>query len=265
VGIRWARLPTMARMIGAPRKQLFRLSSTKEPSLSCVDGSRRPAMCGTTRQLLPKSLPTCVNIQCTRWPWWTELSAVRTRRESITRSGRPAHTARFGKGATAGPESRSRADDQLRFTYQTMQGARLLIPAARKCPGDALSPALGSRRAQGTPDAGRTREPCVQKTVHLAHAGSNRAAETIRRSLRNGFTAYTRSPRCPGVLATVACKFVACKLDPSVGGSGPRDFAVRIGRIRLMQPARPSHPAPTFVTIASRPSVEESGTGARYR
>jgi hypothetical protein len=40
------------------------------------------------------------------------------------------------------------------------------------------------------PDAGRTREPCVQKIVHFAHASNDRAAETIRHSLRNGVTAY---------------------------------------------------------------------------
>jgi len=40
------------------------------------------------------------------------------------------------------------------------------------------------------------------------------------------FTAYTRSPRSAGLLASVARR-VACKLDPSIGGSGPHDFAVR--------------------------------------
>jgi len=28
------------------------------------------------------------------------------------------------------------------------------------------------------PDAGRTREPCVQKEVHFAHASNNRAAKS---------------------------------------------------------------------------------------
>src|SRR5579871_5051222 len=35
-----------------------------------------------------------------------------------------------------------------------------------------------AKRAQGMPDAGRTREPCVQKAVHSAHASDNRAAGT---------------------------------------------------------------------------------------
>ena len=37
------------------------------------------------------------------------------------------------------------------------------------------------------PDAGRTREFLRAKKVHFAHASNDRAAETIRHSLRNGF------------------------------------------------------------------------------
>ena len=36
---------------------------------------------------------------------------------------------------------------------------------------------------------------------------------------------------------------IIARLDPSVGRSGPHDFAVRIGRARLAQQLRPSHPA----------------------
>jgi len=35
-----------------------------------------------------------------------------------------------------------------------------------------------------------------------------------------------------------------CKLDASVGASGPHDFAVRAGAARLASPSRPPHPAP---------------------
>src|SRR6201999_2977540 len=37
------------------------------------------------------------------------------------------------------------------------------IPAARKCRSGASCCTLEEKRAQGVPDAGRTREPCVQK------------------------------------------------------------------------------------------------------
>src|ERR1700761_2299088 len=51
----------------------------------------------------------------------------------------------------------------------------------------------------------------------------------------------------PGVRALIATvverNTCFAQLDPSVGGSGPHDFAVRIGRARLALPLRPSHPA----------------------
>jgi len=48
--------------------------------------------------------------------------------------------------------------------------------------------------------------------------------------------------------------FSPAKLDASVGASGPRDFAVRIARARLVRTLRPPHLTATFVTIATRPS-----------
>src|SRR3979490_706584 len=49
------------------------------------------------------------------------------------------------------------------------------------------------------------------------------------------------------------------QLDASVGASGPHDFAVRFSILRpalaCLTLPRPSHPAPTSVTIAKRPSV----------
>jgi hypothetical protein len=58
------------------------------------------------------------------------------------------------------------------------------------------------------------------------------------------FTAYTRSPRRPGLLAAVASGIITRQLDTSVGVPGPRDFAVRAGITRQLMPSRPSHPAP---------------------
>jgi hypothetical protein len=43
------------------------------------------------------------------------------------------------------------------------------------------------------------------------------------------------------------------QLDTSVGASGPHDFAVRSKHV-VSAPLRPSHPAPTSVTFAKRPS-----------
>jgi hypothetical protein len=71
-----------------------------------------------------------------------------------------------------------------------------------------------------------------------------RYAEHLRHSLRNGVTAYTRSPRCAGLVShRRLARHHGAKLDTSVGVPGPRDFAVRAGIARPARPARPSHPA----------------------
>src|SRR4029077_9330508 len=56
-------------------------------------------------------------------------------------------------------------------------------------------------------------------------------------------------------IASITCK-TARRLDVSIGTSGPHDFAVRKTRSRQPRASRPSHPAPTLVTIAMRPSGE---------
>src|SRR5690348_17963662 len=105
------------------------------------------------------------------------------------------------------------------------------------------------------PDAGRTREPCVQKKVC-----------TLRTQATTG---QPRQPAFPAqwfyglyVISSVRRAFwppslsrnVPRELDPSVGGSGPHDFAVRVGRTRLLRRHVHRIPPPTFVTTAKRPS-----------
>ena len=79
---------------------------------------------------------------------------------------------------------------------------------------------------------------CTSKNAH-EHTGS---AETLRPSLRNGFTDYTCSPRRSGFLATVASRtWLACarqaglasaRLDANPEASGPHDFTVRFSIVR---------------------------------
>jgi hypothetical protein len=107
------------------------------------------------------------------------------------------------------------------------------------------------------PDAGRTREPCVQRRVHLCARKQRQVQPKHRHSLRNGLRLIRGLLGAPGFLATVARRFVACELDPSIGGSGQRDFAVRIERVRLARRHVHRIPPPTFVTIAKRPSSSE--------
>src|SRR5439155_24806601 len=64
-------------------------------------------------------------------------------------------------------------------------------------------------------------------------ARAYRAAEAIRHSLRNGFTAYNALSPVIGFLATVAPeKLASQQLDASAEASGPHVFAVRISTLR---------------------------------
>jgi hypothetical protein len=64
-----------------------------------------------------------------------------------------------------------------------------------------------------------------------------------------------------GFLVTVAPKKLASQeLDASAEASGPHDFAVRVTRCSSKAHPRPPHPAPRFVTIASRPSEGRDGS-----
>jgi hypothetical protein len=68
---------------------------------------------------------------------------------------------------------------------------------------------------------------CTKKCAH-EHTGS---AESIRPSLRNGFTAYSVLSPVTGFVATVADGYLR-QLDASIGASGPHDFAVRLSAVR---------------------------------
>ncbi len=85
-----------------------------------------------------------------------------------------------------------------------------------------------------------------------------RAAEAIRHSLRNGFTAYNVISPVIGFLATVIGGTYR-QLDASTEASGPHDFAVRI-RTVVTGTSASTATRPSFVTTADAPLV---GTGWR--
>ena len=86
--------------------------------------------------------------------------------------------------------------------------------------------------------------PMARLQTKKAGGSDHRLSRINRHSLRDGVTAYTRPPRCPGLIATVL-RARHPRVDPSVGRSGPRDFAVRVRHARLACHPRPSHPRPT--------------------
>ena len=107
------------------------------------------------------------------------------------------------------------------------------------------------------PDAGRTREPCAQKAAHFAHARNHRFSQNTGIPCAMGYGLYAVSSVRRAFCPPSPARLVTCELDPSIGGSGQRDFAVRIERVRLARRHVHRIPPPTFVTIAKRPSWME--------
>ena len=84
--------------------------------------------------------------------------------------------------------------------------------------------------------------PAVSRaSAHKEHAHEHTgSAETLRPSLRNGFTAYFVLFPENGSFASVA-RASYRKLNASTAAPEPHDFTVRVRRARLARPQRPSH------------------------
>src|SRR5213075_3607097 len=95
------------------------------------------------------------------------------------------------------------------------------------------------QRAQGRPGACCTRGLACDLRKQNCTRGY-RAAGAFRPSLRNGFTAYFVLFPENGSFASVACASYR-KLSASTATPEPHDFTVRIRRVRLSRPQRPSH------------------------
>src|SRR6185312_4244220 len=127
-------------------------------------------------------------------------------------------------------------------------------------PGECIE-CVSPRKQEGAGNAGCRPHPRAlrAKRVHFCARKQRQGSRNNRHSLRNGLRLIRVLLGVPGLLASVARAFVTRKLDPSFGGSGPHDFAVRARIARLATPARPSHPDPTFVAIGQTPLQAESG------
>jgi len=79
----------------------------------------------------------------------------------------------------------------------------------------------------------------LNKTAH-EHTGQR---ETLRPSLRNGFTAYFVLSPENGSFASVATQEInPAQLSASTAAPEPHDFAVRSSHTRQSQLSRPPHP-----------------------
>ena len=97
------------------------------------------------------------------------------------------------------------------------------------------------------------------RTEKRAHELTGSAGAS-RPSLRSGFTAYFVLSPVNGSFATVAPKKHASReLDASTAASGPHDFAVRVTPHSSDMASASTASHRTFVTIASRPSLGETG------
>ena len=122
--------------------------------------------------------------------------------------------------------------------------------------------ALGSQRAQGRPGARCTRG--LMRSVHKKCAHEHTGpAESIRPSLRNGFTAYFELSPVNGSFATVAPQeaLLPKELDASTAASGPHDFAVRFTPHSSDMASASTATCPNVRDDGRRPS---GGTGWRH-
>ncbi len=129
--------------------------------------------------------------------------------------------------------------------------AHLRIPAARF--RVRVLQELRPQKVEGAGNAGRWPHPqaCVLKGVECTQdrqVKPKRSGTPCAMALR----LTPRAPRCVGLFSHRRCADCSAQLDPSVEGTGPRGLTVRVPAARLAAPARPSHPAPRFVTTAKR-------------
>src|ERR1700748_2090160 len=103
----------------------------------------------------------------------------------------------------------------------------------------------GPQRNEGEGDTGFWPHLWALRAEECAFCArkQHRFSRNNRHSLRNGLRLIRDLLGAPGFLATVASAETSReKLDPSIGGSGPHDFAARLGITRQLMPKRPSHP-----------------------
>jgi hypothetical protein len=120
-------------------------------------------------------------------------------------------------------------------------------------PSCAGTSAPGKQRARGMPGARCTRSrACSVESTRVSHHG--RTGITRHSRTRMVLTVSFGLSPGTGLFCPRHLQITTCKLDASVGASGPHDFAVRLRAARLQRQSVHRIPHPTFVTIAKRPS-----------
>ena len=94
-------------------------------------------------------------------------------------------------------------------------------------------------RMQAAPAGLACKGKCTLRTQ------ATQVSRNTRHSLRDRLRFIRDLLGAPAFWPPSLAEIIIRELDPSVGGSGPHDFAVRLCRVRLTQHQRPSHPRPT--------------------
>jgi hypothetical protein len=111
------------------------------------------------------------------------------------------------------------------------------------------------RKSEGAGKAGCVMHPQPRVQNDKKHTSqSPQVHRNIPAFPAQWFTAYSELSSVTGLSCHRRGADCSAPLDASVGAPGPHGFAVRVGIVRRSTPQRPSHPAPTFVTIMIRPS-----------
>src|SRR6202012_4126178 len=120
-----------------------------------------------------------------------------------------------------------------------------LLPELYKIVGPQDQEGAGKDRVRAAPAVSCAM--CIKKNAAHEHTGS---AETLRPSLRNGLTTYTRSPWRPGFLVTIAPEKLSLLRDltPTLGRQD-HTISSCARRHASRDVIRPSQPAPRFVTV----------------
>jgi len=127
------------------------------------------------------------------------------------------------------------------------------------CPGHTERSALAEQqRAQETPGARCTRSlACEMSKAH--ERGHHRFTEQSGVSCAMVLTAYSALSPVTGLFCHRRLQVTTCKLDASVGASGPHGFAVRLKPRSSCEAKASTASRPTFVTMANAPL--SGGTG----
>ena len=145
----------------------------------------------------------------------------------------------------------------LRFAHPTIRRDSAL--PRHEMPGLCIIIVPRKQRAQGKPDA----RSHPQSRVPVESAKRTRVIQVRRNSrpsLRNGLRLMARSPRCPGLIATVVRRLSAANLIPA---SGDRDHTLSPSASArfVCRATRPSHPAPNVRDDRETPLVWEQDAG----